>query len=212
MIKEAKKTVLNSEPGWVRTGQRKVRGSSWLIEAVSYGAEPVELVPNRFRRLIKSSKFGQKVSNWIKKQTKETVLNSELGWVRTRQRKVRGSSWLIEAASYGAEPVQLVQRHSWLPLSAMWNPWPFFVWFSLIRARNWEPFLSFVSLFSYKVFGQISDFLSIVWTSWEPVQPVQHHSWLPLSTMRNPWPFFVRFSLIRAQNWEPFLLFESSLI
>ena len=25
--------------------------------------------------------------------------------------------------------------------------------------------------------------------------------------MRNPWPFFVRFSLIRARNWEPVLLF-----
>ena len=51
--------VLNSEPGGVRTGQRKVRGSSWLTEAASYGVEPV---PNRFRRLMKNPKFGQKVS------------------------------------------------------------------------------------------------------------------------------------------------------
>ena len=34
--------------------------NSWLTEAASYGAE---LVPNRFRRLIKNPKFGQKVSN-----------------------------------------------------------------------------------------------------------------------------------------------------
>ena len=103
--KQTKETILNSEPEWVRTRQRKVRGSLWLTEAASYGAEQVEPVPNWFRRLIKNPKFGQKVSNWIRKQTKETVLNSEPGWVRTGQRKVRGSSWLTEAASYGAEPV-----------------------------------------------------------------------------------------------------------
>ena len=28
-------------------------------------------------------------------------------------------------------------------------------------------------------------FLSIGWIGWEPVQPIQHHSWLPLSAMRN---------------------------
>ena len=106
--KQTKETVLNSKPGWVRTRQRKVRGFSWLTEAASYGAEPVEPVSNWFRRLIKNPKFGQEVSNWIKKQIKETVHNSEPGWVRTRQRKVRGSSWLTEAASYGAEPIETV--------------------------------------------------------------------------------------------------------
>ena len=112
---QTKEMVLNSEPGWVRTRQRKVRGSLWLIEAASYGAEPVEPVPNWFRRLIKNPKFGQKVSNWIRKQIKETFLNSEPGWVRTKQRKVKGSSWLIEAANYGAEPIELVPNcFSWL--------------------------------------------------------------------------------------------------
>ena len=46
------------------------------------------------------------------------------------------------------QPSEPVQRHSWLPLSAMRNPWPFFVWFSLIRVKNWEPFHLFASLFS----------------------------------------------------------------
>ena len=58
---------------------KKVRGSSWLTEAASYGAEPVEPVPNRFNWLIKNPKFGQKVPKWLRKQTKETVLNSEPG-------------------------------------------------------------------------------------------------------------------------------------
>ena len=53
--------VLNSEPGGVRTGQRKVRGSSWLTEAASYGAEPVEPVPNWSSWLIKNPKFSHKV-------------------------------------------------------------------------------------------------------------------------------------------------------
>ena len=66
---------------------KKGRCSSWLTEAASYCAELVEPVPNWFSRLIKNPKFSQKVSKWLKKQTKETVLNSELGWVRTKQRK-----------------------------------------------------------------------------------------------------------------------------
>ena len=40
---------------------KKGRCSSWLTEAASYGAEPVEPVPNQFSRLIKNPKFGQKV-------------------------------------------------------------------------------------------------------------------------------------------------------
>ena len=42
---------------------KKGRCSLWLKEAASYGAEPIELVPNQFRWLIKNPKFGQKVSN-----------------------------------------------------------------------------------------------------------------------------------------------------
>ena len=40
---------------------KKGRCSSWLTEAASYGAEPVEPVPNWFIRLVKNPKFGQKV-------------------------------------------------------------------------------------------------------------------------------------------------------
>ena len=101
--KQKKETVLNSKPGWVRTRQRKVGGSSWLTEAASYGAEPVEPVPNRLTRLRKNPKFGQDVSNWIRKQKKETFLNFEPRCMRTTQRKVRGSSSLRKAASNGAE-------------------------------------------------------------------------------------------------------------
>ena len=46
---------------------KKGKCSSWLIEAASYGAEPVEPVPNQFIRLVKNPKFGHK----------ETVLNSD---------------------------------------------------------------------------------------------------------------------------------------
>ena len=41
---------------------KKGKCSSWLTEAASYGAEPVEPVPNQFSRLIKNPKFIQKVS------------------------------------------------------------------------------------------------------------------------------------------------------
>ena len=37
---------------------KKGKCSSWLTEAASYGAEQV---PNRFSRLVKNPKFGQKV-------------------------------------------------------------------------------------------------------------------------------------------------------
>ena len=40
---------------------KKGKCSSWLIEAASYGAEPVEPVPNWFSWLIKNLKFDQKV-------------------------------------------------------------------------------------------------------------------------------------------------------
>ena len=45
-------------------------------------------------------------------------------------------------------PFNPFQHHYWLPFSAMRNPWPFFVWFSYIRVRNWETFLFFASLFN----------------------------------------------------------------
>ena len=37
---------------------KKGKYSSWLTEAASYGVEPV---PNRFSRLVKNLKFGQKI-------------------------------------------------------------------------------------------------------------------------------------------------------
>ena len=46
----------------------------------------------------------------------------------------------------------------------------------------------FFCLFPYSVRNFLTKFgifLSTVWTGWEPVQPVQHHSWQPLSAMRN---------------------------
>ena len=97
--------VLNSKPGWVRTKQSKVRYSSWLTESAKYGAEPDEPISNWSIRLIKNPKVGQKVFKRMRNQTKETVLNSEPGWGRTKQSKVRYSSWMIESANYGAETV-----------------------------------------------------------------------------------------------------------
>ena len=58
---------------------KKGRCSSWLTEAAINGAEPVEPVPNWSSRLVKNPKFGQKVPKLLRKQTKETVLNSEPG-------------------------------------------------------------------------------------------------------------------------------------
>ena len=37
-----------------------------------------------------------------------------------------------------------ILHHGWLTLSVMRNTWPCFVWFSLIQAWNWEPFLFFL--------------------------------------------------------------------
>ena len=77
MRKQRKEMVLNSEPRWVRTKQSKVRCSSWLTESANYDDELVEPVSNLSIWLIKNPKLGQKVSKWIRNQTKETVLNSE---------------------------------------------------------------------------------------------------------------------------------------
>ena len=53
---------------------KKGKCSSWLIEAASYGAEPVEPVPNWFSWLIKNPKFGQKVPKpFITNQQKSCV-------------------------------------------------------------------------------------------------------------------------------------------
>ena len=38
---------------------KKGRCSLWLKEAASYGAEPIEPVPNQYIRLIKNPKFVQ---------------------------------------------------------------------------------------------------------------------------------------------------------
>ena len=56
--------------------------------------------------------------------------------------------------------VEPVQHHSWLTLSAMKNTWLCFVWFSLIRARNWAPLIFFIIPYSFrsllKKFGNFS--------------------------------------------------------
>ena len=87
VIKEANKRNSSQFRARSENQTKKDKCSSWLTEAASYGAEPVEPVPNRFSRLVKNPKFGQKVPKWLRKQTKETVLNFEPGWVRTGQRK-----------------------------------------------------------------------------------------------------------------------------
>ena len=92
----------------MRTRQRKIRGSSWLTEAASYGAEPVEPVPNQFSRLIKNPKFGQKVPKLLRKQKKRNGSKFRARMSENQTKKGRCSSWLTEAASYGAEPVELV--------------------------------------------------------------------------------------------------------
>ena len=92
----------------MRTKQRKIRYSSWLTEAANYGAEPVEPVPNRFSWLIKNPRFGLKVPKWLRKQTKETVLNFELGWVRTGQRKAGVPH------GWQRQPAMVLNRLNWL--------------------------------------------------------------------------------------------------
>ena len=80
MIKEAKKRNGSQFQARMSENQtKKGKCSSWLTEAASYGAEPVEPVLNQFSRLIKNHKFSQKVPKLLRKQTKETVLNSEPG-------------------------------------------------------------------------------------------------------------------------------------
>ena len=62
MIKEANKRNGSQFRAWMSENQtKKGKCSSWLTEAASYGAEPVEPVPNWFSRLVKNPKFGQEV-------------------------------------------------------------------------------------------------------------------------------------------------------
>ena len=49
---------------------KKGRCSSWLTEAASYGAEPVEPVPNRFSRLVKKSQIRSESSYVIQEAKK----------------------------------------------------------------------------------------------------------------------------------------------
>ena len=93
-------------------------------------------------------------------------------------------------------------RHfGWLGFGLLWNASHCFGRFSLIRARNWVLFVFLDSLFSEEYSGKVSNFFSIVWTSWEPVQQVAW--WQPCFI--NALHCFGRFSLIWARNWVPFV-------
>ena len=62
MIKEAnKRNGSQFQPRMSENQTKNGKRSSWLTEAASYGAEPVEPVPNWSSRLVKNPKFGQKV-------------------------------------------------------------------------------------------------------------------------------------------------------
>ena len=62
MSEDSNKINDTQSRAWMSENQtKKGKCSSLLTEAASYGAEPVERVPNRFNRLIKNPKFGQKV-------------------------------------------------------------------------------------------------------------------------------------------------------
>ena len=92
----------------------------------------------------------------------------------------------------------------WLGFGLLWNTSHCFSRFSLIRAQNWVPFVFLDSLFSKKYSSKVSIFFSIGWTSWEPVQQVAW--WRPCFI--NALHCFNRLSLIRAQNWVPFILLD----
>ena len=92
----------------------------------------------------------------------------------------------------------------WLGFGLLWNTSHCFSRFSLIRAQNWVPFVFLDSLFSKKYSSKVSIFFSIGWTSWEPVQQVAW--WRPYFI--NALHCFNRLSLIRAQNWVPFILLD----
>ena len=58
VIKEAnKRNGSQFQPRMSDNQIKKGKCSSWLTEAASYGAEPDELFPNRFSRLVKKSQI-----------------------------------------------------------------------------------------------------------------------------------------------------------
>ena len=92
----------------------------------------------------------------------------------------------------------------WLGFGLLWNTSHCFCRFSLIRAQNWVLFILLDSLFSEEYYGKVSNFFSIEWTSWEPVQQVAW--WQPC--FLNALHCFGQFSLIRAWNWVPFVFLD----
>ena len=95
----------------------------------------------------KKSQIWSESSQWMSKETKEMALNSKPRWVRTKQSKVRCSSWLTESANYGLEPVEPVSNLS-IPLiknpifgQKLPNEWASKQkkWFSIQNPDQWEP-------------------------------------------------------------------------
>ena len=105
---------------------------------------------------------------WISYSLRNILVNFEIFF------SIRWISW---------EPVQQVAW--WQPCFI--NTLHCFGRLSLIRARNWVPFVLLDSLFSEEYFGKISDFISTGWSSWEPVQQVL----LGSSSFNMFWPPFL---------------------
>ena len=83
------------------TQTKKGKCSSWLTEAASYGAEPVEPVG-------KKSQIGSESFNVIEEANKRNGSQFRARMMKNQTKKGKCSLWLIEAASYGAEPVEPV--------------------------------------------------------------------------------------------------------
>ena len=81
---------------------KKGKCSSGLTEAASYGAEPVHPVGRK--SLIQSEIFYV-----IKEANKRKGSQFRARMSENQTKKGNCSSWLTEAASYGAEPVEPVQ-------------------------------------------------------------------------------------------------------
>ena len=79
-----------------------------MIEAASYGAEPDEPVPNQFSRLVKKSQIQSESSYVIKEANKRNGSQFRPRMSKNQTKKRECSSWLTEATSYGAEPVEPV--------------------------------------------------------------------------------------------------------
>ena len=113
MIKETKKRNGSQfRPRMSENQTKKGDCSSWLTEAASYGAEPVEPVPNRFSHLVKKSQIWSGSSYVIKEANKRNGSQFRPRMSENQTKKGKCSSWLTEAASYGAEPVQPVGKKS----------------------------------------------------------------------------------------------------